>query len=182
MGRITYMLTMGFFSPAVRCQCLWNSIGKPVSVHPCPGFTISDLCRWANYRKTYSIESLNTFSLIGFPPIWYLKCVCKHSSAVGSDTQFLPDSIKDKAPLILPILSSIHAHLPMLLSVMCHHWCFPFHLDFHPFKLLFHTNAFQRRFITAVLLVMPFISITWQKKHPPTYCFYNRQQTWVKHL
>lgn len=48
---------------------------------------------------------------------------------------------KIKPPPVLPILSSIHAHLPMLLSVMCHHWCFPFHLGVRPFKLLFHTNV-----------------------------------------
>lgn len=61
------------------------------------------------------------------------------------------DAVKALHPSpVLPVLSTIHAYLPLHLSVtMCHHWCFPFHLGFHLFMLLFHTNVLQRRFITA---------------------------------
>ena len=50
-----------------------------------------------------------------------VKVVCKYHWSIGSVTQFPTDSVT-----VLPILSSIHAHLPLLLLVTCHHWCFPF--------------------------------------------------------
>lgn len=75
------------------------------------------------------------------PLIWHLKthqqllkCICKYYSTISSSPQPV---MEDKAPSVLPILSSIHAHLPMLLSVMCHHWCFPFHLGFPSIQATF---------------------------------------------
>lgn len=73
------------------------------------------------------------------------------------------DSITNKAPqycLFFPPFTLIFLCLCQSCVITC---VFLFHLGFNPFELLFHTNVFQRRFITAVSLVMPFISVTRQR-------------------
>lgn len=92
-----------------------------------------------------------------------------------------PPSIKYKAPQYC--LSSIHAHLPVLLSVMCRHWCFLFRFGFpstwatFPYKCVpeeIHNCCVARHAIYLCYMAK-------KKRTGPPVAFI-REQTWVKHL
>lgn len=129
-------------------------------------FTCYDLLRPDVVLETAWRHNIMDFSMPYFIQVMreylskvsWMEIICwndKAAEILFSFMQFHTWKNPPPPPQALSVPFSTHAHL--LLYVVGHHGCF------HPSKLLFHTNVFQRRFITAVLF-MSFLSIIWQQK------------------